>query len=187
MVYTPICALDTSSISRHICAREFQKLIESLLYMIYRPYLIHVHQAMVVHVDHLGIQRAGSHLIMLMTSKEIPPNASDNLARIDRILVAVTVHKETHICKFAVRVFTDLVGVSQFRQHMIQNSAVSLVLEILQGTVDVDLLTLCLLFLSRLQPGDHTAHTTGKKLRSHSKGILHGIKKVAVLVANSLK
>jgi len=48
--------------------------------LIYRQYLTHVHQAMVVHINHLGIQRAGRHVIMLMTSKKLSHDASKNLA-----------------------------------------------------------------------------------------------------------
>ena len=57
--------------------------------LIYRQYLIHVHKAMAVHVNHFGIQCAGSHVIMLMTSKELSPNASDNLTSIDRNLTSI--------------------------------------------------------------------------------------------------
>jgi hypothetical protein len=159
--------------------------------LIYNQYLDHVHQAMAIHKDHLGIQRAGGQVIMLMTPKKSSHTSSSNLVSIDRILVAAAVHKETHIYMLAMRVLTDLMVVPRFREHMIQKSALFLVLDILQSTVEVDLITFCLLFLSKLQRDDHNAHTTGKVLRSHSpedrKKMLYNLKNVDVLVAKSLE
>jgi len=146
---------------------------------------------MVVHTNHLGIQRAGSHVIVLLTSKVLSHTASKYLTSIDHILTAAALHKETHIYMLAMRVLTNLMAVACFREHMIQKGAISRVLEILQSTVDVDLLTLCLLFLSKVQRDDHNAYTTGRMLRSHSaedrKRILSNLQNADFLVAKSLE
>jgi len=44
--------------------------------LINRKYLAHVHQAMILHVNHPGIQRAGSQVIMLMSAKELSQDVS---------------------------------------------------------------------------------------------------------------
>jgi len=51
---------------------------------------------------------------------------------------------------------------AEFRAHMVLRGAVFLVLEILQDADAPDLISLCLLFLVRLENGEHNSQTSFK-------------------------
>lgn len=158
--------------------------------MVHR-FLAHITSSMILHMDHVGVQEAGSKIIMLMARKRACRGTPLNVGCVDSIVCAANFHKTQSIYTFCLEALTNLMNNAQFRAHMLLRGAVFLVLEALQNADALDLISLCLVFLSHLENGEHNAQTSFKFMRymcsfDKEKNTFR-IENVEALIAKSLE
>ena len=125
-------------------------------------YLSNITYAMASHYNDVDVQEAGLKIIMLLAQKRACRSTALNLECIDRILFSADRHKKQSMHTLRLKALTTLMHNTEFRAHMVLRGAVFIVLEILQDADAPDLISLCLLFLVRLENGEHNSHTSFK-------------------------
>jgi hypothetical protein len=128
-------------------------------------HLSNITYAMASHYDDVDVQEAGLKIIMLLAQKRACRSTPLNLECIDRILFPADRHKKQSIYTVRLQALTTLMHNTVFRAHMVLRGAVFIVLEILQDADAPELISLCLLFLVRLENGEHNSHTSFKVIR----------------------
>jgi len=123
-------------------------------------YLSHITSAMASHHHDVDVQEAGLKIIMLLSQKRSCRSTALNLECIDRILFSADRHKKQSMHTLRLTALTTLMHNTEFRAHMVLRGAVFIILEILQDADTPDLISLCLLFLVRLENGEHNSHTS---------------------------
>jgi hypothetical protein len=157
---------------------------------VFRFHLTHIMGVMKIHTTHFEVQRASCRILMLLAQKRQSHMSTLYLESIDLVLLAVNNYSDESIYGFALQFFTSLMVVVEYREHMARGGAIFVILEILRNTRDARLVGLCLLFLSRLNPGDHNSHNTGRLIRNMSTATkqrsLYNISNVDKLIRESL-